>query len=107
MKVEEKYPELYQFFGGAFHQDWNCDFASPEDVIRNYIKESHRIWVEQAIQELEILLKEKNTKAEWYRIISDDFGCEYSLRLRNLDPVEWLKKILKQLEEELPLAKND
>lgn len=105
MEMKEKYPELDSLFGAYFNQDWNLDYDSPEAVIRAFARDDTKA-LEHAIEELKILLKEEHIKAEWYKIISDDFGCEYSLRLRNIEPIEWLRKVQKQLEEELSLAKS-
>lgn len=107
-EIEKKYPELYQFLGGVFHQDWNCDFKLPEDAIRKYIKGTHSIWIKKIIKELKTLLRDEHTFEEWESILYDDFGCEYYFDYEvDYSPKEFLEKVLKQFEKELPLAKDN
>lgn len=108
MKVKEKNPELLQFLGGGFHEDWSCDFDTPEAVIRNYIKQSHHTWIEEAIKELQAFLRNEHSAEELKNILYYDFGCEYRFdEGENNNPREFLQKALKQLQEELHLAKRD
>ncbi len=34
----ERYPELFQFFAGYFHEDWPVDAATPDEVIDTFIE---------------------------------------------------------------------
>lgn len=102
----ERYPELYTLLCGYFNQDWMDEYDTPEAVISGFARDGDKKGIEDVILELKRLLQEKHTIMEWYQLISDEFSCEYSLRLRNIDPVEWLKKVQQQLEDELKLAKQ-
>jgi len=35
----ERYPELFQFFAGYFHQDWAVDADTPDTVIDTFVAE--------------------------------------------------------------------
>jgi hypothetical protein len=52
------YPQLRQFLGGYFHQDWPLDSARWEDVADEFVAESTRSSVAQTADELRGLLAE-------------------------------------------------
>lgn len=106
-KYSIKYPLIYDLLCGYFNQDWNCDYDSPEEVIRTFARDGSKKDLEKAIQELRILLKEEHTSKEWEQIIYHNFGCEYRPDYKENTLKEWLEMILKQFEEELILAKDD
>ncbi|WP_406822740.1 contact-dependent growth inhibition system immunity protein [Pseudomonas viciae] len=39
-KMKNKYPELFQFFGCYFHQDWMCESTEPDGVVRAFVFDS-------------------------------------------------------------------
>lgn len=104
--MSDKYPMIDTLLGAYFHQDWNCIYKSAEALISDFARVGGKEDIESTITELKTLLKEEHRFKDWEKIIYDDFGCEYSLRSRNLEPTEWLKKIQNQLEDELALAKT-
>ena len=104
--MDEKYPELDSLLGAYFNQDWDCDYDSPEAVIRGFITDGGKKGVEDTIAELKTLLKEEHTREQWLNIIYDDFGCFCNPEHDGMHPKEWLEKVLKQLEDEKHLAKD-
>jgi CdiI immunity protein len=52
------YPQLRQFLGGYFHQDWPLDSGRWEDVADEFVAESTRSTVAQTADELRSLLAE-------------------------------------------------
>ena len=40
MSVHESLPNLRQFFGGYFHQDWMHDAPNPDDIIKAFVNDS-------------------------------------------------------------------
>lgn len=100
MKKSDKYPNLDDLLGAYFNQDWEDDYDSPEALISAFARDGDKKGIEDAISELKILLSEEHDKQEWYKLLSDDFGCCYALGSQSID----LKKV--QLEEELALAEK-
>lgn len=105
-KYSEKYPELFTLLCGYFNQDWDLDYDSPELAISSFARDGDKQGIEDAIIELETLLQENHTKEEWLRIIYDNFGCFCNPEADGINTQEWLKKVKKQLEEELALAEK-
>lgn len=105
-KYSEKYPAVDNLLCCYFNQDWDDYFDSPEAVVHDFVVKNSFNWVKQTATELNLLLKENHIREEWFRIISDDFGCCYALRSQDIEPTSWLKKVQKQLEDELALAEK-
>jgi hypothetical protein len=105
IEMEAKYPNLDYLLGGYFTLDWDCDYADPEAVIRNFIIDRGMKEVEQVIMELKTLLNQKYTLQEWESIVYDIFDCEYYFDYeKQYSPKEWLEKVLEQLEGALLLS---
>lgn len=105
MTISIRYPVLGCLFGAYFNQDWDQEHESPWAVISAFIRDSSKTEIATAIVELKNLLQEGHTKEKWYRLLSVDLGCAYSLRRNNIEPTEWLEKILVQLEYESTITK--
>lgn len=58
-KMETEYPNLDCLLGGYFTVDCDCDYDSPEAVIRDFIIERERNEVEAVIIELKTLLNQE------------------------------------------------
>jgi hypothetical protein len=106
MKTKDKYPNLDDLLGAYFNQDWDEDYDTPEAVISGFAQDGDKKGIEDTINELKTLLKEEHTQNEWLRIIYDDFGCFCNPEHGGIQPTDWLKKIQKQLENELALAEK-
>jgi len=105
--METKYPNLDCLLGGYFTLDWECDYDSPEAVIRDFIVDRGMKAVEDVIIELKTLLKQEYTFEEWESLLYDVFDCEYYFDYETqYTPKEWLEKILQQLEEALLSMSN-
>lgn len=107
INYSKKYPKIDNLLCTYFDQDWDDYYQSPEEVINYYIRSNKRKWILDAIHELKNLLQEEHTKEEWFYIIYNDFDCYYNPGHDGTHPKEWLEKVLKQFEVELPLAKDD
>ena len=38
--MRDRYPELHQFLGGYYHQDWTLDYSTPDAALRSFIGDS-------------------------------------------------------------------
>lgn len=103
--IRNRYPMLACLFGAYFNQDWIDEYESAWAVISAFTRDASKKETASAIIELKNLLKERHSKEEWYLLLSVDFGCAYSLRRDDIEPTEWLEKVLVQLEYEFSITK--
>jgi hypothetical protein len=83
------YPQLRQFLGGYFHQDWPLDSARWEDVAADFVAESTRSSVEQVSDELRSLLAEGLSDAELESVL-EGLGCNVNPAAFQLGVGAWL-----------------
>lgn len=50
--IPKPLPALKYFFGGYFHQDWNLDYSTPEEAIRDYLAEIQKVESTEVIAEI-------------------------------------------------------
>jgi hypothetical protein len=88
---------LLQFFAGYFHQDWDLDAESPEQVLDNY-RRKHTREERQALSQ---------AITEYVQTFSDDkeldddlffkLDCSYDPTAHGLSTRDWLKSVAAQL----------
>ena len=101
---EEKFPELYQFLGCYFHQDWK-DFSdwkghkpSFEGIVRHFKVVDSKNNVKEEVRELIEFLNLGLNESE-VEDVMDKWNIAYYPYGRNLTYIEWLKRVLEILEE--------
>ena len=87
------YPQLAQFLGGYFHQDWPADGASWEDIAGDFIAESTRSSVTDTAAELRALLAQGFSDTELGGVL-DGLGCSVDPGAFGLDAQAWLEALL-------------
>ncbi|KPN89045.1 contact-dependent growth inhibition system immunity protein [Pseudomonas nunensis] len=75
--MSEKFPDLFQFLAGYFHQDWNCDHDTEDDVIRLFIAEASPETVLRVKDELQFVLRTINGEEEIQAFLFEEIGCSY------------------------------
>ncbi|HEY8207093.1 MAG TPA: contact-dependent growth inhibition system immunity protein, partial [Myxococcaceae bacterium] len=73
----EHFPELSQFFGCYFHQDWRLEAPDWESVVKNFLRENPADFISGVTEELGRLL-EMNLDREEMRAALDKLGSAYS-----------------------------
>lgn len=106
-KYSQKYPAIGNLLCCYFHQDWEDNYDTFDAVIQDFATSNGRNWLKKTVVEFKTLLQEEHTKHEWLCIIHDNFGCCYALQSQGIEPIDWLKRVQKQLEEELALAEEN
>jgi CdiI immunity protein len=103
----QKFPKLYNFFAGSFHNFWpdmcrkSGDEPSTKIVVREYKLENHRNTINQAIHELEKLISisinmnEKNIR----NVVVRDLGANINPSVEGLTYRQWLEEVLRILRE--------
>ncbi len=87
-------PQLGQFFGAWFHQDWTEEgSASPAAVVRAFARDETPKVVRETIKEIDALLASRLTPAKMRRLIADDLGCAYDPTTEGKTVRAWLHEV--------------
>jgi len=89
-------PQLRQFLGGYFHQDWVVDHGRWEEVVDEFIADSPRHAVLECASELRDLLAAKFDDGELATVL-ERLGCSLDPAALHLRTGEWLRKVLERL----------
>lgn len=99
MRLDERYPNLEQFFG-HFHQDWDHDYVTADDGIRAYLTNS-RARIAGTAEELKTFLSEMKDDTKLRKAIIE-LGNNYEPNNDGLTDRQWLsKQVLPMLEKHL------
>ena len=90
------FPQLRQFLGGYFHQDWVVEHATWEEVVDDFIAESPRHAVLECTSELRDLLAAELPDAELDTVL-ERLGCSVDPVALGLSSAEWLRLVLERL----------
>ncbi len=89
----EDFPNLFQFLGAYFHEDWMCEFAFADDVVRSFLADSDGSAVERVIMEIDTLLAMNMTENKIRDFLLKEIGCCYCYWHDWQDGNTWLKHI--------------
>ena len=95
------YPELYQFLGGYFHQDW-VDSDSFEDVVRDFLARNPAATIRQATRELEEFMRLDIPENELRDILRHDLRSYVRAPGMGLTYRQWLEAVLHILKKAAP-----
>lgn len=90
------FPQLQQFLGGYFHQDWPVDSDGWEEVAADFVAESPVAVVTETAAELRTLLAAGYGDVELEAII-EGLGGDVDPTAFNLRADDWLKALLESL----------
>jgi CdiI immunity protein len=96
-------PQLRQFLGGYFHQDWMVDRRLWTEVVEDFIVESPRSAVLECASELRDLLAADFDETELATVL-ERLGCSVDPSALHLRTDEWLREVLERLRRELETA---
>ena len=88
MRLKDKYPYLFRFFAGYFHQDWNDDYATAADGVRDFLTAT-RPEIAKVATELKAFLNEFQDDAELRKSMIE-LGNEYAPSRDQLTHRGWL-----------------
>ncbi|MDP9784001.1 contact-dependent growth inhibition system immunity protein [Pseudomonas fluorescens] len=95
MNIE--FPELHDFFGAYFHQDWSVEYESAEQVLEAFLAESDVEILKAVQQELSILLDKKKGEVALREYLLRELSCYYSYWNTWGDGESWLRHIASRL----------
>lgn len=99
MKLNERFPFLYHFFGAYFHRDWMDVYENEEMVIREYVFGERTEEVRCALHELDQLIMLKLSEPELRVAVVDDLGSDYYPKSKYQFMYEWLKYLRSTMAE--------
>lgn len=86
------FPQLRQFLGGYFHQDWVVERDDWQDIVRDYVSESPRSAVTECAAELRGLLDAGLVEAE-LGIVLERLGGSVEPSALGQTTEEWLRAV--------------
>jgi len=91
--AETAYPELFQFLGGYFHQDWALDATTPTEVVRGFLAEAPTEQVAGVVAEVDRLLAGEPSDAALARVVYEELGCDYDPTPDGVSVRDWLRHV--------------
>lgn len=95
--MSTSFPELFQFLAGYFHQDWNCEYDSEDNVVRSFISDSSKETISQVKIELQTLLIKTQNEEELKDILFNELSCYYYYPYAWSSGKAWLEHVLSML----------
>lgn len=100
MKLEDKYPNLGHFFDGYFNQDWDYDYATAADGVKDFIDRA-TLRIPATVTEIKALLGEFKDDKDLDNAIGD-LGNEYEPNNDGRTIRQWLtNEVLPMMERHL------
>lgn len=96
--ITKRFPNLWQFLGCYFHQDWTLDFDSADSAVKSFIDEEPDDFINSVYNELRLFVSIYDAKK--LSKIALDLGCYYNVSADGLTMYEWLSDVLRQLERQ-------
>ncbi len=90
------YPQLEQFLGAYFHQDWALDRDGWEAVIDDFVAESPASVVQDTAEQLRDLLGAGFSEAELQAVLAN-LGASVTPQAFGVIPSGWLGAVLERL----------
>ncbi|MBV4463261.1 hypothetical protein KVG95_07925 [Pseudomonas sp. SWRI79] len=95
--MSARFPALFQFLAGYFHEDWSCDHESEDDVVRSFVAESSPERISQVKDELQVVLRSIQSEEELQVFLFEEIGCSYYYPYAWPSSKAWLEHILSML----------
>jgi len=93
-------PELFQFLGACFHEDWMCESALADDIIKSFIADSEKATLLNVVKEIEALLALNLTENDLRNFLLKEIGCCYCYWHEWPNGNEWLEHVKFLLEKQ-------
>jgi hypothetical protein len=97
--MNEQDNDLFQFFGGYFHQDWELDNLTWQDVIRHFVQDVEREEPITISTKINRLLASSVSDEDLCKVVQD-LGCYYWPGSAS-DMRPWLNQLAQALRQEV------
>ena len=102
--TRDDFPDLAQFLGAYFNQDWPLDDQEPDKVLERFVSKEPEEWVQGAKQDLDRLLSMGFDENEYAKALKE-MSCYYDPRLAGQTIEAWLHHVRRSLDH-LSTASN-
>ena len=96
MKIEEKYPEAWQFLGAYYNQDFIEIFGGVEETLSAFLNDTNNEERTALKRDIELIMQEGLTEEDLESLLAD-LGCEYYPPDDWPSSAAWLRHILSRL----------
>ncbi len=91
MKLNEKFPDLEQFFGCYFHQDWMEEYENEEMAIKEYVDDDGREAARHVAVELDKILALCLPEPQLEQAMYKELGCCCNPKPDGMSMSGWLR----------------
>ncbi|WP_095196541.1 contact-dependent growth inhibition system immunity protein [Pseudomonas sp. Irchel 3A7] len=99
--MNSEFPELHDFFGAYFHQDWTAEHQTSEQVIDAFLTDSGSLEVRNVRQELGLLLNQRMDEPLLKEFLLRELSCYYCYWNEWESGQSWLRHIFDRLKGEI------
>jgi hypothetical protein len=94
----ERYPDLFRFFAGYFHEDWTVDDEPPDDVIERFIAAyPERNKLGQLADLIDAFTAEATDDQALEQTLFEELGCYYVPAADEQSARGWLQHVSSRL----------
>lgn len=90
---ELRYPELFQFFAGYFHEDWPVDAATADDVVETFMGTHARDECLKLAQLIDAFAATTPDDQALEHALFTDLGCYYVPAADGRSVRDWLQHL--------------
>lgn len=87
------YPNAAALMSGYFHEDWQSEQDTPEDVIKQFVASEPRDVVREAAVELKQLISSALSDESLVEVYFRQLGSYYDPRPSGMDVRSWLSSV--------------
>jgi len=99
--MNEEFPELHDFFGAYFHQDWTVEHETAEQVIDAFLTESDQQILVIVQKEICRLIAKKKNELALREYLLKELSCYYCYWNTWGSGESWLLHIVRKLSDRL------
>ncbi|WP_123533148.1 contact-dependent growth inhibition system immunity protein [Pseudomonas fluorescens] len=99
--MNQDFPEIHDFFGSYFHQDWREEHETADQVINDFLQASDKGTLRLVRNELQSLLLEKKDELSLRAYLLKELSCYYCYWNEGVTGELWLRQIAEKLDEKL------
>ena len=90
------YPDLVQFFGCYFHQDFLSEFDNAEGALNEFLAEEPNEWIRSTLAELDLFFEHRPDEETAERLLSE-LGCVYFPPADGIAVLDWMHHLRNRL----------